>query len=196
MLPASIHPVTKNIPSTKPAPAPASDFALRALCRLGPDSVARLQLAGLHQVCHGMEVAFSNRQIHMHTEDNLVVAPSEFWSEQLCAKIRDIAKTTSKPSRPDSSTIVVSVNEISEPAITKSFTEVEVDWAAVERQLQAWSHLLRIGEEAKGRGATAAQLADADVLARCGTSVARRPIAVSKSSVAQDRHVTVDRTAG
>ena len=85
------------------------------------------------------KMAFNNRKIRMHTEDNLVVAPSAFWSEQLCAKIRDIAKTTSKPSRPDSSAIVVSVNEKSEPAITKSFAELEIDWSAVERQLQAWS---------------------------------------------------------
>ncbi|KAJ6436642.1 reverse transcriptase domain protein [Purpureocillium lavendulum] len=126
------------------------------------------------------KVAFNNRKIRMHTEDNLVVAPSEFWSEKLCAKIRDIAKTTSKPSRPDSSTIVVSVNEKSEPAITKSFAELEIDWSSVERQLQDWSHLLRIGKRLKvdasfkfaesgkaartaGRGATATQLAESDV---------------------------------
>ncbi|KAL3952671.1 hypothetical protein ACCO45_012614 [Purpureocillium lilacinum] len=125
-------------------------------------------------------MASNNRKIRMHTEDNLVVAPSEFWSEELCAKIRDIAKTTSKPSRPDSSTIVVSVNEKSEPALTKSFAELEIDWSAVERQLQAWSHLLRIGKKLKvdasfkfvesgkvartaGRGATATQLAEADI---------------------------------
>ncbi|OAQ58349.1 hypothetical protein VFPFJ_11655 [Purpureocillium lilacinum] len=126
------------------------------------------------------KAAFNNRKVRVHNEENLVVAPSEFWNEELSAKIHEIAKTATKPSRPDSTTIVVSVNERSESDITKSFPELDIDWSAVERQLQAWSHLLRIGKKLKvdasfkfvesgktartaGRGATAAQLAEADV---------------------------------
>ncbi|PWI65021.1 hypothetical protein PCL_07433 [Purpureocillium lilacinum] len=86
----------------------------------------------------------------MHTEDNLVVALSDSWSEELCAEIRDIAKTTSKPSSPDLSTIVVSMNEKSKPATTKSFAELEIDWSAVERRQQSIKPSSPHREEAEG----------------------------------------------
>lgn len=74
----------------------------------------------------------------------------------------------------------MSVNDRSESDITKSFKELQIKWSIVERQLQAWSHLLRIGKRLKinvsfkyvessktprtaGRGATAAQLADREM---------------------------------
>ncbi|KAH7114710.1 hypothetical protein B0J13DRAFT_533533 [Dactylonectria estremocensis] len=122
---------------------------------------------------------FNNRSIAKQTEEDLVVAPSDFWNEELLAKIEEIAKTTSKPCKADSTIIVMSVNDRSESDITKSFKELQIKWSIVERQLQAWSHLLRIGKKLKinvsistvsfkyvensktpcitGRGATAAQ---------------------------------------
>ncbi|OAQ59770.1 hypothetical protein VFPFJ_11564 [Purpureocillium lilacinum] len=102
------------------------------------------------------KVAFNNRKIRMHTEDNLVVAPSEFWREE----------------RKDP--------RHREDDVEAHFAELEIDWSSVERQLQAWSHLLRIGKKLEvdasfkfaesgkaartvGRGATATQLAESDV---------------------------------
>ncbi|KAK0716806.1 hypothetical protein B0T26DRAFT_267524 [Lasiosphaeria miniovina] len=46
----------------------------------------------------------------------------------------------------DSTTIAISVNDRSERDITKHFKELQIDWPVAERQLQSWSHLLRIGK--------------------------------------------------
>src|SRR5206468_648100 len=64
--------------------------------------------------------------------------------------------------------------------ITKHFNELQIDWPVVERQLQSWSHLLRIDKTLRvnvsfnymesrkvartaGRGATATQLAEREI---------------------------------
>ncbi|PQE31101.1 Short chain dehydrogenase reductase family protein [Rutstroemia sp. NJR-2017a WRK4] len=83
----------------------------------------------------------------------------------------------SKSCEADATTITISVNDRSEHDITKRFTKLNIDWLVIERQLQAWSHLLRIGKKLRinmlfnytesskasctaGRGATAAALAE------------------------------------
>ncbi|POR39351.1 Hypothetical protein TPAR_09574 [Tolypocladium paradoxum] len=65
------------------------------------------------------KVTFNNRRVRMQTEEDLVVTPSDFWNEELSIKVQEIAKTTSKSSRPDATTIVMSVNHRSESDITK-----------------------------------------------------------------------------
>jgi len=111
------------------------------------------------------------------TENDLVVAPSDFWNEELSSKVADIVKSTGKSCEADATTIAISVNDRSEYDITKRFERLEIDWLIVERQLQAWSNLLRIGKRLRidisfnymesgkaartvGRGATAAGLAE------------------------------------
>jgi hypothetical protein len=76
-----------------------------------------------------------------------VVAPSDFWNEELSSKIADIVKSTGKPCEADATTIAISVNDRSEHDITKRFERLEIDWPIVERQLQAWSYLLCIGKK-------------------------------------------------
>lgn len=78
---------------------------------------------------------FNNRSVAKKTEEGLVVAPSDFWDEELLSKIEEIAKTTSKPCKADSTIIVMSVNDRSESDITKSFKELQIKWSIVERQL-------------------------------------------------------------
>jgi hypothetical protein len=53
----------------------------------------------------------------------------------------------SKSCKADATTIAISVNDRLEYNITKRFEKLEIDWLIVERQLQAWSHLLRIGKK-------------------------------------------------
>jgi hypothetical protein len=126
------------------------------------------------------------------TEDDLVVAPSDFWNEELSSKIADIVKSAGKPCEADATTIVLSVNEGSERDITKRFEKLQIDWPIVERQLQAWSHLLRIGKRLRinvtfnyvdsgktarsvGRGATANQLAERNAKLDAELVVSGRP---------------------
>ncbi|KAK4071308.1 hypothetical protein Purlil1_13462 [Purpureocillium lilacinum] len=95
------------------------------------------------------KITFNNRQVRKQTEEGLVVAPGEFWDEDLSIRVEDIAKKTAKPSMPDTTTIIMSVNDRGESDITKSYKELQVDWSVVERQLRSWSHLLRIGKKLK-----------------------------------------------
>ncbi|KAH6879780.1 hypothetical protein B0T10DRAFT_519851 [Thelonectria olida] len=122
---------------------------------------------------------FNNRGFAKQTEEELVVALSDFWDEELSLKIEEIAKTLSKPCKADSTTVVMSGNGRSETDITKTFKELQINWPIAEKQLHAWSHLLHIGKWLKinvsfkyvesgktGRSAgraTGAQLADREV---------------------------------
>ncbi len=122
-------------------------------------------------------MTLNRRIIAKQTEDDLVVAPSDFWYEELSSKIADIVKSTGKSCEADATMIAISVNDRSEHDSTKRFIKLEIDWSIVEKQLQAWSYLLRIGKKLRinvsfnfiesskaartaGRGATAAGLAE------------------------------------
>jgi hypothetical protein len=123
------------------------------------------------------KLTLNRRIIAKQTEDDLVVAPRDFWDEELSSKIADIVKSTGKSCEADATTIAISVNDRSEHDSTKRFIKLEIDWSIVEKQLQAWSYLLRIGKKLRinvsfnfmesskaartaGRGATAAGLAE------------------------------------
>ncbi len=123
------------------------------------------------------KLTVNRRIIAKQTENDLVVAPSDFWTEELFSKIADIVKSTGKSCEADATTIAICVNDRSEHDITKRFTKLDIDWLVIERQLQTWSHLLRIGKKLRinvsfnytesnkasrtaGRGATAAALAE------------------------------------
>jgi hypothetical protein len=88
------------------------------------------------------KLTLNRRVAAKQTEDDLVLAPSDFWNEELSSKIADIVKSTGKPCEADATTIIIFVNDRLEHDITKRFKQLEIDWPIVERQLQAWSHLL------------------------------------------------------
>lgn len=93
------------------------------------------------------KLTLNRRIIAKQTEYDLVVAPSDFWDEELSSKIADIVKSTGKSCEADATTIAISVNDRAEHDSTKRFIKLEIDWSIVEKQLQAWSHLLRIGKK-------------------------------------------------
>ncbi|KAK4068650.1 hypothetical protein Purlil1_13760 [Purpureocillium lilacinum] len=122
------HPVTMHISLHEASSSPSVRLCHSCLMPTGPEPVDYNPPVCIKYVME-WKVAFNNREIRIHTEDNLVVAPSE---------------------------------------------------SSVERQLQAWSHLLRIGKRLKvdasfkfaesgkaartaGRGATPTRLAESDV---------------------------------
>ncbi|KAF4486354.1 hypothetical protein CGGC5_v005915 [Colletotrichum fructicola Nara gc5] len=120
----------------------------------------------------------NNRKAVEQTEQNLVVAPSDFWKEVLASKIAEIVASKKKSYETSATTIVMSVpNDRSGDKITKHFLGQQIDWTVIERQLQGWSQLLRAGKRLKvyvqldyvesastgrpaGRGATAIGLAE------------------------------------
>jgi hypothetical protein len=69
-----------------------------------------------------------NRKIAAkQTENNLIVAPSDFWNEKLSSKIADIVKSTGKSCKTDTTTIAISINDRSEYDITKRFEKLEIN---------------------------------------------------------------------
>lgn len=58
------------------------------------------------------KLTLNKRIAAKQTEDDLVVAPSDFWNMELSSKIADIVKSTGKPYKADATTIVISVNEL------------------------------------------------------------------------------------
>jgi hypothetical protein len=69
------------------------------------------------------KLTLNKRVVAKQTEDNLVLAPSDFWNEELSSKIADIVKSSGKPCKADATTIVISVNDRSERDITKRFED-------------------------------------------------------------------------
>ena len=46
----------------------------------------------------------------------------------------------------DDTNVIVSVTDRTERDLVKRFDDLDIDWTILERQLQSWSHLLRIGK--------------------------------------------------
>ncbi|KAI5456144.1 hypothetical protein BGZ63DRAFT_320180, partial [Mariannaea sp. PMI_226] len=124
------------------------------------------------------KVTFKSRKVGEQTEEDIVISPCDFWNKILSPRIDDIAKTTSKHSVASATTIVMTISQRSERNITKHFPKSEIDWQVIVKQLQAWSHLLRVGKKAviyltfklvdagnsarTGQGVTARRLAERD----------------------------------
>ena len=81
------------------------------------------------------KLILNKRAAAKQTEENLVVAPSAFWGEELASKIADIVQSTGKSYKADATTVVISVNDRSERDITKHFKKLQINWTVVERQL-------------------------------------------------------------
>lgn len=143
------------------------------------------------------KLTLNRRLVAKQTEDDLVVAPSDFWNEELSSKISDVVKSTGKSCEGNATTIAISVNERSEHDTIKRFEKLEIDWLIVERQLQVWSYLLRIWDKLRinvsfdymessktartaGRGATAAGLAERNTRLDAGQVVSGGPDATSE----------------
>lgn len=95
------------------------------------------------------KLTVNNRQVAKQTEQDLVLAPGDFWNATLMSKLDELVRKTqvNKPCAADATTIVMSVTERSERNVTKRFDEIKIDWLVVERQLQTWSHLTHNGRK-------------------------------------------------
>ncbi|KAK3317105.1 hypothetical protein B0H66DRAFT_535338 [Apodospora peruviana] len=91
----------------------------------------------------------NKRAAAKQTEENLVVAPSDFWNQELASKIADIVQSKGSPYSADSMIITISVNNRSERAIIKHFKELQIDWPVVEKQLQSWRQPVKLPVDGK-----------------------------------------------
>jgi len=69
----------------------------------------------------------NKRVLAKQTKDDLVLALSDFWNEELLLKIADIVKLLRKPCKANATTIVISVNDRSKQDITKRFEELQIN---------------------------------------------------------------------
>ena len=60
------------------------------------------------------KLALNKRVVAKQTEDDLVLAPSDFWNKELASKIADIVKSLVKPCKANVIMIVISINDHSE----------------------------------------------------------------------------------
>lgn len=78
------------------------------------------------------KLTLNKRTAAKQTEDNLVVAPSDFWNGELASKMTDIVQSTGKSYKADATTIAISINDRSERDITKYFKKLQINWSVVE----------------------------------------------------------------
>jgi hypothetical protein len=60
------------------------------------------------------KLTLNKRVVAKQTEDDLVLAPSDFWNKELASKIADIVKSLGKPCKANVIMIVISINDRSE----------------------------------------------------------------------------------
>ncbi|KMU74832.1 hypothetical protein CISG_00762 [Coccidioides immitis RMSCC 3703] len=128
----------------------------------GPDQLGFLPLAGWDQedeyeenppryICYTIawKIVLNRKSVCRDTEQDLVVTPSDYWTEILKPKMESSlhVKRRNQRVRSDGTDIVVSVNDRSQNNLEKHYNSTNIDWTPVERQLRRWSNLLRMGKK-------------------------------------------------
>ena len=83
--------------------------------------------------CIEWKLTVNRRIIAKQTENDLVVVPSDFWTEELFSKIVDIVKSTGKTCEANTIIIAISINDYSEYDITKRFAKLDINRLVIER---------------------------------------------------------------
>ncbi|KAJ5117746.1 hypothetical protein N7448_011378 [Penicillium atrosanguineum] len=84
------------------------------------------------------------------TEEDLVIAPSDYWGKRLQANVENMLQTKKKRHqrvRSEGTAVTVKVNERSQANLEKFYNSTNINWTPVEKQLRKWSNLLRIGKK-------------------------------------------------
>ncbi|KXJ84980.1 hypothetical protein Micbo1qcDRAFT_169776, partial [Microdochium bolleyi] len=82
------------------------------------------------------------------SEQNLVLAPGDYWEKTLRSKLDKLSMkklASNRSYRPDDTTVVVHVQDRSERDFVKRFDELDIEWSILEQQLLLWSNLFRAG---------------------------------------------------
>lgn len=115
------------------------------------------------------------------TEQDLVVAPSEYWEKCLKQKVEELVhmKKRNRRVRLEDTAIVVSINHRNQGPLEKLYNSTNIDWKPVERQLRKWSNLVRMGRTPQVN-ITVKYVRDDNVLRACdkqGSSATKRMLA-------------------
>ncbi|KAH8435047.1 uncharacterized protein LDX57_012676 [Aspergillus melleus] len=102
-------------------------------------------------VCYTIawKLVLNRKTVGKVTEEDLVVAPSEYWEESLKVDADVMLRTKKKRHkrvRSEGTDITVSVDDRSQKDFEK-FYPSDINWTLVEKQLCKWSNLLRIGKK-------------------------------------------------
>ena len=80
-------------------------------------------------------------------EQNLIIAPSEYWEKCLKQKVDELVhmKKRNRRVRLEDTAIVVSINRCNQGPLEKLYNFTNIDWKPVKRQLRKWSNLVCMG---------------------------------------------------
>jgi hypothetical protein len=98
------------------------------------------------------EVKVNKRKVSKETEQDLVLAPAEYWEHFLEHKLEKVVLRKERTSNrtlasEDTAIVVIVTQQRSEPSLTKSFEETNIDWPEIEKQLIAWGDLFLAGKK-------------------------------------------------
>ncbi|KAK4127978.1 hypothetical protein N657DRAFT_535153, partial [Parathielavia appendiculata] len=85
------------------------------------------------------KLTVNSKGVSKDTEQDLVLAPSDFWDIVLRPKLDKLLRKKlpgNKSFKADDTNITISVTDRSERDLVKRFEELDIDWALVEKQLQ------------------------------------------------------------
>jgi organic radical activating enzyme len=146
-------------------------------------------------VCYTIEwkVILNRKAVGRVTEENLVVAPSEYWDETLKAVggMLQMKKKRHQRVRSEGTDITIKSNDRSQRKIEKFYDSTNIDWKPVEKQLRKWSNLLRIGKKLTIVIAFNYRSEDDDQSTSASRRVDKRPRVSATSRMAAEREAHI-----
>lgn len=147
-------------PATSYSPSPAPDCATDQLQsgHLNFLPLAEWKEGGEYDemppryICYSIawKLILNRKTVGKATEEDLVIAPSEYWERSLQADVENMLQTKKKRHqrvRSEGTAVTVKVDERSQKKLEKFCNSTNINWAPVEKQLRKWSNLLRIGRK-------------------------------------------------
>lgn len=130
------------------APTPPGPFSFDSSDDWGDDAASDESVANHIQYMVVWKLTVNNRCKAEDTEQEVVLPPAAFWDTVLRAKleaVREMKLPATKSFQLEETRAIVSIT--GKKKLKKRFDGLDIDWAALEKQLRGWSHLLRPGKQ-------------------------------------------------